>query len=118
MKYTLGIDFGSLSGRCVAVNIETGEEVASDVFEYPHAVMNQQLPDGTPLGIDWQLQHPQDYIDTILNVIPNTMKKAGIKADEVIGIGTDFTGCTMLPVDKKECRCVFMKNISRSLMLM
>lgn len=101
MKYTLGIDFGSLSGRCVAVNIETGEEVASDVFEYPHAVMNQQLPDGTPLGIDWQLQHPQDYIDTILNVIPNTMKKAGIKADEVIGIGTDFTGCTMLPVDKK-----------------
>lgn len=101
MKYTLGIDFGTLSGRCVVVNVETGEEVAVSVFEYPHGVMDKSLPDGHPLGVDWQLQHPQDYIDVIKNAVPDAIRQAGIHADDVIGIGTDFTACTMLPVDEE-----------------
>lgn len=52
-KYTIGVDYGSLSGRAVLVETSTGKEIASAVYEYPHAVMDKTLPDGTPLGHDW-----------------------------------------------------------------
>lgn len=98
-KYTIGIDFGTLSGRCVIVNVNTGKETSSSVFDYPHGVMNDCLPDGTKLGIDWNLQHPGDYVEVLKQTIPNAVKSAGIDAADIIGIGTDFTACTMLPVD-------------------
>lgn len=100
-KYTIGIDFGTLSGRCVIVNVRTGEETAASVFDYPHGVMNDCLPDGTKLGIDWNLQHPGDYIEVLRHTIPDAVKKAGIDVRDIIGIGTDFTACTMLPVDRE-----------------
>ena len=37
-KYTLGIDFGSLSGRAVLADVRNGAELASAVMDYPHAV--------------------------------------------------------------------------------
>ena len=43
-KYTIGVDYGTLSGRAVLVEVGTGKEVASAVYEYPHAVMDTQLP--------------------------------------------------------------------------
>ena len=46
-KYTIGIDFGTLSGRAILVNVQTGMEMGSSVYEYPHAVMEEKLPDGT-----------------------------------------------------------------------
>lgn len=97
-KYSIGVDFGTLSGRAVIVNIENGEEVAVSVFEYPHGVMDEKLPDGTPLGVDWALQHPQDYLEVFRETIPAVMKMAGVKVEDVIGVGIDFTACTMLPV--------------------
>lgn len=98
-KYTIGIDFGTLSGRCVVVNVRTGEEAGTSVFEYPHGVMSDMLPDGIKLGIDWNLQHPKDYIEVLRRTIPGALEKAGITGEAVIGIGTDFTACTMLPMD-------------------
>lgn len=97
-KYSIGIDYGSLSGRAVLVNVETGEELASAIYEYPHAVMDETLPDGTPLGHDWALQHPQDYLDVLTHTIPEVIR--GIDPGDIIGIGTDFTACTVLPVYK------------------
>ena len=44
-KYTIGIDYGSLSGRTVLVRCDTGEVVAESTLEYPHAVMDTALPD-------------------------------------------------------------------------
>ncbi len=98
MKYSIGVDYGTLSGRAVLVNVESGEELASSVYDYPHAVMDETLPDGTVLGGDWALQHPQDYLDVLAHTIPDVLKKAGVDAEDVIGIGTDFTACTVLPV--------------------
>ena len=43
MKYTIGIDFGTLSGRAILVETETGHDVASFVYEYPHGVMDRTL---------------------------------------------------------------------------
>ena len=97
-KYSIGVDFGTLSGRSVLVEIGTGKELESCILDYPHAVMDKQLPDGTKLGVDWALQDPQDYIDVLSHTIPELIKKTGVSPDDIIGIGTDFTACTVLPV--------------------
>ena len=97
-KYSIGVDFGTLSGRAVLVNVETGEELADSTLEYPHAVMDETLPDGTKLGPDWALEHPQDYLDVFAKTIPDVLSQAKVDPKDVIGIGVDFTACTLVPV--------------------
>jgi L-ribulokinase len=100
-KYSIGVDFGSLSGRAVLVNLENGEEVASETYAYPHAVMDEYLPDGkTALAPETALQDPQDYLDVLSNTIPKLLKKTGVDKHDVVGVGIDFTSCTILPIDK------------------
>lgn len=107
-KYTIGVDYGTLSGRAMLVNVETGEELDSAVFDYPHSVMDKKLPSGKKLGIDWALQHPQDYLDVLYTTIPEIMKKSGVSPDDVVGIGLDFTACTILPAKKDGTPLCFM----------
>ena len=64
-KYSVGVDFGSLSARALVAEIGTGRELGCASMDYPHAVMSRALPDGTPLKPDWALQHPQDYLDCL-----------------------------------------------------
>ena len=45
-KYVIGIDYGTLSGRCVLVDVKSGDEVAESLLNYPHAVMDERLPNG------------------------------------------------------------------------
>lgn len=100
-KYSIGVDYGTQSGRAVIVDLKTGEELATAVKMYPHGVMDEYLPDGkTKLAVDWALQHPQDYLDVLSETIPEVMKKANVSADDVIGMSIDFTACTILPIDK------------------
>jgi len=111
-KYALGIDYGTLSGRALLVNAETGDEAAASVFDYPHAVMDETLPDGTKLGFDWALQHPQDYIDVLAHTVPDVLQKSGAAAEEIVGIGVDFTACTVLPVTEDGTPLCFLKQYS------
>ena len=97
-KYAIGLDYGTLSGRALVVNVETGEELASSVFEYPHAVMDEKLPCGKKLGQDWALQHPQDYIDALRGTVRAVIADAGIDPHDIVGVGVDFTACTVLPI--------------------
>jgi len=100
-KYSLGIDFGTESGRALLVDVSTGEEVATSVYKYKNGVLDEYLPDGeTKLGHDWALQDPEDYIRVLQNTIPEVLKSANVKPEDVIGVGIDFTACTMLPIDK------------------
>ncbi len=96
-SYTIGIDFGSESGRAVVVRVSDGEALAEAVTPYAHAVMDRSLPDGTPLGREWALQHPQDYLDVFQKAVPEALKASGVSPDHVIGVGIDFTACTILP---------------------
>ncbi|MGV8983982.1 ribulokinase [Clostridium sp.] len=99
-KYTIGVDYGTQSGRAVLVEVATGKEIATAVKVYPHGVMDEYLPDGnTKLKPDFALQHPQDYLDVLSETIPSVMKQAKISPENVIGIAIDFTACTMLPTD-------------------
>ncbi|MDK2815064.1 MAG: L-ribulokinase [Thermoanaerobacter sp.] len=99
-KYSIGIDYGTESARALLLNLETGEEVATSVMNYPHGVMDEELPDGTKLPQDWALQHPDDYIEVLKKIVADVINQAGIDKADVIGLGIDFTACTMLPIKK------------------
>ncbi|MCX7520803.1 ribulokinase [Microbacterium sp. STN6] len=94
----MGVDYGTLSGRAVVVRVRDGAELGSGVYEYPHAVMDTTLAaTDAPLPPDWALQVPSDYVDVLKHAVPEALKDAGIDPAQVIGIGTDFTACTMVP---------------------
>lgn len=97
--YTIGIDFGTESGRAVLVDTHDGREVATAVHAYRNGVIDEHLPhNDKPLLPDWALQDPLDYVDVIKITVPAVLRESGINPDEVVGIGIDFTACTMLPV--------------------
>lgn len=98
-QYTLGIDFGTLSARAVALDVATGQEVASAEFIYPHGVMDRCLPDGTDLPPLFALQHPRDYLDGLQALCGQILTK--IPKEEILGVGIDFTTSTVLPVDER-----------------
>lgn len=105
----VGVDYGTLSGRAVVVRVSDGTELASAVHEYPHAVMERSLTAGprartdspVPLPPEWALQVPGDYVDVLKTAVPAALAAAerdhGIDRADVIGIGADFTACTMVP---------------------
>jgi len=95
----LGVDFGTLSGRALVVRVSDGAELGSAVHAYSHGVIDEKLPaTGAPLPPDWALQDPEDYRDVLRQAVPQAVREAGIDPAAVIGIGTDFTACTVLPV--------------------
>ena len=97
-KYSIGVDFGTESGRAVLVDVTNGREVATAVYPYSHGVIDEKLPDtNIRLEPDWALQDPQDYVRVFQNTIPAVLKESGVNPEDVIGIGIDFTACTMLP---------------------
>ncbi|WP_218036945.1 ribulokinase [Streptomyces hyaluromycini] len=97
-QFVVGVDFGTLSGRAVVVRVSDGAELAVGEYAYPHAVLDRELPDGTPLPPDWALQVPGDYIGVLRHAVPEALARSGVRPEQVIGIGTDFTACTVLPV--------------------
>ncbi len=98
-KYAIGVDFGTQSGRAVLVELGTARELATAVKPYTHGVMDEQLPDGQRLPPDWALQHPADYIEVLELTIPQVLAESAVDPADIIGVGIDFTACTMLPVD-------------------
>ncbi len=100
-RYSLGLDFGTESVRALLVEVENGKEVAQSSFDYPHGVIDDELPtDGArSLAPDWFLQAPSDYVEGLDRVVPAVIRRAGVDPHAVIGIGLDFTSCTLLPTD-------------------
>jgi L-ribulokinase len=98
-KYAIGIDFGTESGRALLVDVATGEEVATNVHVYSNKVIDERLP-GTDIRLepDWALQDPNDYIAVYQNAVPAVLRQSGVDPADVIGVGIDFTACTMMPV--------------------
>ena len=98
-KYVIGVDFGTESGRALLVDVATGEEIAAAVHSYANGVIDERLPESSVrLEPDWALQDPDDYLAVLKNAIPAVLRQSGIDPAAVIGIGTDFTACTVLPV--------------------
>ncbi|MCB9101661.1 MAG: ribulokinase [Anaerolineales bacterium] len=97
-KYTIGIDFGTESGRVVLVDIANGQEIAEAVHAYGNGVISDYLP-GTDIKLepDWALQDPQDYLAVLEYAIPQVLDQSGVDAADIIGVGVDFTSATIMP---------------------
>jgi L-ribulokinase len=95
----IGVDFGTLSGRAVVVRVEDGAELGSAVHEYASGVIDAVLPaTGAQLPPQWALQDPEDWLDVLRHAVPAAVAAARIEPAQVIGVGTDFTASTPLPV--------------------
>ena len=93
-KYSMGIDFGTLSARAVLASVEDGRLLDADaVFVYPHGVISEL--DGKALPKDYALQHPEDYIAALEYLIAEVIAANKIDPSAVVGIGIDFTACTV-----------------------
>jgi L-ribulokinase len=99
-SFAVGVDFGTASGRAVLVDCADGRELATASYPYANGVIDERLPaphDHVRLEPDWALQDPEDYLRTFEHAVPQVLAESGVDADRVIGIGIDFTSCTMLP---------------------
>ena len=97
-KYAVGVDFGTESGRAVVVRVSDGAELGSAVYQYADGVIDERLPtSGVKLPPEWALQNPDDYIGVFQHAVPQAVKASRIDPADVIGIGIDFTACTMMP---------------------
>lgn len=96
-RYAIGIDFGTLSVRAAVVSLENGSEAGAATFNYPNAVIEKNLPGSTNrLKTDTALQCPDDYLEGLKSVVPQAIQKAGISKEAIVGIGVDFTSCTVM----------------------
>src|SRR5579862_1971216 len=99
-SYSIGIDYGTESARAVLVDCADGRELATAVHQYANGVIDERLPapdEDVALGHDWALQDPRDYVAALREAVPAAVAQAGVDPADVIGIGIDFTACTMLP---------------------
>ena len=100
-KYAIGIDYGTESGRAVLVDVTEGQEIAAAVHPYADGVIDERLPGSdAPLPPDFALQNPADYVAVLQETIPAVLREGRVDPEDVIGVGTDFTACTMLPMDE------------------
>lgn len=100
-KYSIGIDYGSESGRVLVVDVNTGEIKGMHVIPYRHGVITETLPNSSkriPKGS--ALQHPKDYIEVLEEGIPYAIAQAGVRPEQIIGMGVDFTSSTIVPVNE------------------
>jgi len=101
-RYSIGLDYGTNSCRSLIVNLETGAEISSHVYNYPSGQMGVIADPRDP---DIARQNPADYREGLETVIAQGLAKAkaadtAFSPGDVVGIGVDTTGSTPMPVDR------------------
>jgi len=101
MPYTIGLDYGTNSVRCLIVDVTNGDEVGSNVYEYETGEAGIILD---PADHNLARQNPADYVKGIEVTVKAAIAEAknnaeGFEASRIIGIGIDTTGSTPIPVD-------------------
>ncbi len=93
----LGLDFGTESVRALFVDLD-GNERASARANYRHGQITEQLPGSAErLPPDFALQHPGDWLSSAVRATRSAWRRTDKASSRVIGIGVDFTSCTVLP---------------------
>ncbi len=99
-KYSIGLDYGTESARAVLLDIVTGETAATAVCSYADGVIEKTLPGGQEmLPHEWALQNPTDWLTALEATVTSVIKQVKAEPESIVGIGVDFTSCTVLPVD-------------------
>ena len=97
-KFVIGLDFGTDSVRAVIVDAGNGKEISSAAAWYPRWKLGLFC---NPLKNQYR-QHPQDYLDTMIQVIREAVASAPDgTGGKVAGISFDTTGSTPVLVDQE-----------------
>ena len=97
---SLGLDFGTESVRAILVDA-AGKQRGIATSDYAHGQITERLPGLTqPLPPRYALQSPSDWLDSASKATRAAIIEAGIAGDAIVGIGVDFTSCTMLPTTR------------------
>ena len=96
--FTVGVDYGTESARALVVRVRDGLELGTAVHPYRHGVIDRTLP-GTDVALppEWALQDPEDYLEVLRVAVPAAVRASGVDPERIVGIGIDFTACTILP---------------------
>lgn len=97
-KYSIGLDFGTLSVRALLLDIHSGEEIGVSVYNYPHGIITKKTASDINISSEMALQHPEDYINGLIYTVTDIIKKTRVCATDIVGIGVGFTASTILPV--------------------
>ena len=102
MAYTIGLDYGTNSVRCLIVDVANGKELGTAVYEYETGKAGIILD---PADHNLARQNPADYLKGIEVTVKAAITEAkhavkSFRPDQIIGIGIDTTGSTPIPVDK------------------
>lgn len=89
-RYAIGLDYGTLSVRALLLDIDSGEEAGTAVYEYPHGVLSGTLPDGSPIPPDYALAVPEDYLSGLGQVVRDLLRQTGVPPEAVKGIGLEI----------------------------
>ena len=109
---TLGLDFGTESVRALLVDLR-GREQASAVAQYPHGQITESLPGSAKkLPPQYALQHPLDWIKAAAKATRAVLREARLDREAVLGIGVDFTSCTMLPTRRDGTPLCLLKSFA------
>lgn len=97
-RFTIGIDFGTETAQAVLVDVNTGKLAAASVYKYAHGVITEKLPQSDiALEPGWAVQDPRDYLNALKRTVPKLLSESQISPEQVIGIGIDFPGSTLIP---------------------
>jgi L-ribulokinase len=101
-SFTIGVDFGTNSVRAIVVDTADGRTLGTSVFNYPSGHQGILLDARDP---HFARQNPADYIDGLRASVAGALAQADGEADfardRVIGIGSDTTGSTPMPIDAR-----------------
>ena len=101
-KYAIGLDYGTNSCRSLIVNLATGAEVASHVYNYPSGQLGVIVDPRDP---NVARQSPADYRTGLVEIVVQGLAKAkaadpAFSPEGVVGLGVDTTGSTPMPVNR------------------
>ncbi|WP_440858245.1 ribulokinase [Staphylococcus shinii] len=99
MTYSIGIDYGTASGRVFLVDTFNGDIISTYIKEYQHGTISESL-NGKPLPHNYFLQHAEDYTSILEEGVKHVLAESNVSSDSVIGIGVDFTSCTIVFLDE------------------
>ena len=93
----LGLDFGTESVRAVLIDCQ-GRQHAQAVADYSHGQVTERLPGSEQrLPDGFAFQWPADWLDSMQQAVQQAIASSDIAPERIVGIGVDFTSCTMLP---------------------
>ena len=113
-KYTIGLDFGTNSCRCIIIDINNGREISTYIYKYLFGKNGVITSKSNPLVAR---QHPKDYTNSIIECIQGSIKKASkrLNRKNIIGIGIDTTGSSPIPIDYNGIPLAYDKKFSKNI---